>query len=104
MGGGRRDRELLGLAVEALLYQVDSDESETRVLWNMFYEQSEPADAPSEKNKGRFSFPASSVDLAFDDGILETVRSAWRFVLGDEAKDEDFLCFPDREGEEPEEE
>lgn len=98
---GLRDRDLLGLAVKSLLYLVDSDESETKVLWNMYYEQRVPAsEAPQE---GVFSFPPSTLDLAFDDGVVETVRDAWRFVLGDEAKDEDFLCFPDREGEESEE-
>jgi hypothetical protein len=102
--GGQRDRELLRLAVEALLYQVDSDESETKVLWNMSYEQCGPTGASGDRAEGRFCFPAPSVDLAFDDGIMETVREAWRFVLGDEAKDDDFLCFPDRDGEEPEEE
>jgi Rab proteins geranylgeranyltransferase component A len=96
-----RDRELLSLAVKSLLYQVDSDESETKVLWSMYYEQRVPAS--EEPKEGLFSFPPSSFDLAFDDGVVETVRDAWRFVLGYEAKDEDFLCFPDREGEEPEE-
>ena len=100
-GGGRRDRELLGLAVEALLYQVDSEESETRVLWNMFYTQCDASDTPDE-TAGRFCFPAPSVDLAFDDRVLEAVRAAWRFALGDEAKDDEFLCFADREGEEDE--
>lgn len=94
---------MLGLAVEGLLYQVDSEESETKVLWNLYYEQSGPTDTPRDKTEGRFCFPASSVDLAFDDQTVETVREAWRFVVGDEASDDDFLQFADRDGEEPEE-
>jgi hypothetical protein len=101
---GPSDRELLDLAVKSLLYQVDSDESETVVLWNMYYEQRGVPERSEASKDGLFSIPPSSLDLAFDDGVMETVRDAWRFVLGDEAKDEDFLCFPDREGEESEEE
>jgi Rab proteins geranylgeranyltransferase component A len=103
---GPHDRQFLDLAVESLLFLVDSDESETKVLWNMYYEQlgtPGPSEASKDKLDRLFSFPPSSLDLAFDDGVMETVRDAWRFVLGEEAKDEDFLSFLDRDGEESEE-
>ena len=104
---GQHGQQLLNLAVETLLSLVESGESAPKVLWNMYYEQLGPSEhdlASKERLDGRlFSFPPSSLDLAFDDGVIETVHDAWRFVLGEDAKEEEFLSFPDRDGEESEE-
>jgi len=36
-----------------------------------------------------------SLDLAFDDSVLGSVRKAWEKIMGAEAKD--FMMFEDRE-------
>ncbi|GAA5231340.1 hypothetical protein GCM10025794_31660 [Massilia kyonggiensis] len=43
------------------------------------------------------SFPPPSLDLAFDDGVIDTVKEAWKIIMGDQASD-DFMNFEDREG------
>ena len=47
-----------------------------------------------------FSFPPPSIDLAFDDGMIDLARVAWKTITsGDADADEDgFLAFADREG------
>jgi Rab proteins geranylgeranyltransferase component A len=44
-------------------------------------------------------FPPPSVDLVFDDSILESVKEVWKVVMatkGEEALDGDFLKFDPR--------
>ncbi len=42
--------------------------------------------------------PPPSLDLAFDDSLIEDVREKWRTIMGDEAVEEDFMRFEEREG------
>lgn len=42
--------------------------------------------------------PPVSLDHAFDDTLLDVVKEAWKIVMGEEANDEDFMQFEDREG------
>lgn len=44
------------------------------------------------------TFPVPSPSLAFSDAVLAPVRDAWKQILGDEAVDEEYLVFADREG------
>lgn len=41
--------------------------------------------------------PAPSLSLTFDDSVLETVRQAWKQVIGSEAEDQEYMVFSDRE-------
>jgi Rab proteins geranylgeranyltransferase component A len=41
-------------------------------------------------------FPPPSVDLAFDDSILDSVKEMWKRIMGDEVDEEDFLKFDQR--------
>lgn len=50
------------------------------------------------------SFPAPSVDLAFDDGTIDRVRRAWTAITGGDADEDEFLVFADREGVDDEDE
>jgi hypothetical protein len=43
------------------------------------------------------SFPPPSLDLAFDDALIDTAKEAWKIIMGDQASD-DFMKFEDREG------
>lgn len=43
-------------------------------------------------------FPPPSLDLSFDDTVIGTVKDAWRLAMGDEAVDDEFMKFEDREG------
>lgn len=41
-------------------------------------------------------FPPPSVDLAFDDSILDSVKEMWQRIMGEEVVRGDFLRFDDR--------
>jgi hypothetical protein len=43
------------------------------------------------------SFPPKSLDLAFDDALVDSVKAVWRKIMGAEADDADFLRFEERE-------
>jgi Rab proteins geranylgeranyltransferase component A len=43
------------------------------------------------------AFPPGSGDLSFDDNVLDSVKEAWKNILGDEAKDDEFMRFQERE-------
>ena len=45
-----------------------------------------------------YSFPPPSVDLAFEDEIVDTVKQAWLKVMGDDVDPDDFMIFDDRDG------
>lgn len=44
-------------------------------------------------------FPPPSLDLTFDDGLLDAVRSVWAKVMGGQVSDEEFMKFEDRNEE-----
>ena len=46
------------------------------------------------------TFPPPSLDLAFNDSVLDPVHDAWKVLMGSGAEDEDieYLKFEDREG------
>jgi len=37
--------------------------------------------------------PPASLDLAFDDGLLDSVRAVWRKLMGEGVDDTEFLSF-----------
>jgi Rab proteins geranylgeranyltransferase component A len=48
-------------------------------------------------------FPPPSTDLAFDDSILEGVKEMWKWIMGDEVEEDEFLRFEERGGGEEDE-
>lgn len=93
--GGTKGSELLQAAVDALLASVGVTPVPT-VLWSIKYEQrplSSSEDLPSGAQVLRF--PSSSLDLAFDDTVLENVKGIWQKIVGENAGE--FLVFQDRE-------
>ncbi|KAF2177181.1 hypothetical protein K469DRAFT_378932 [Zopfia rhizophila CBS 207.26] len=94
---GEKGFQLLGKAVETLLRTVDISPPPT-VLWSAQYEQRYSAansSLPPSSSEHVLKFPPSSVDLAFDDSILDQVKSVWQKIMGDDAGE--FLVFKDRE-------
>jgi Rab proteins geranylgeranyltransferase component A len=85
--------------------------SQARVLWNLQYEQHSPHSRgqPQPQNQKIYKqerilkLPSPSMDLVFDDGILDSVKWAWQKIMGEEADSEQFLVFPEREGLEDDE-
>lgn len=73
------------------------------VLWSLRFTQLGCADNASVNSvtsaAGRvIRFPPPSLDLAFDDAMIDAVQKVWKTVMGDEAREEDFMQFEDREG------
>ncbi|KAK5295342.1 rab geranylgeranyl transferase escort protein-like protein [Cryomyces antarcticus] len=106
---GPEGSKILDEAVARLLQNVGENPT-PQVLWSMRYEQSSsvphplpPMSTVGTGNLGQSAsadhvliFPPSSLDLAFDDAILQRVRSVWEKIMGAEA--EGFMTFEDREG------
>ncbi|KAH0543193.1 hypothetical protein FGG08_002454 [Glutinoglossum americanum] len=107
-----RGHTLLDQAIENLLESVD-DESTPKVLYQIRYTQTsassssdkvqEPEAPPpaSSALENVLLFPPPSLDLVFDDSILERVRTFWRMIVGeggDEGDEGEFMVFEDREG------
>ncbi|KAI8934746.1 hypothetical protein NX059_008434 [Plenodomus lindquistii] len=92
---GTAGSELLKKAVDALLSSVDLSPAPT-VLWSVKYEQRPSSGSePLPSGDRVLSFPPPSLDLAFDDSVLDNVKDVWQKVLGDDAGE--FLLFQDRE-------
>lgn len=71
-----------------------------KVLYSLYYEQAQLSTSTTQ-SPNVCLLPSSSLDLAFDDGLLENVEAAWKRVMGTrdgEVESEHFLAFPDREG------
>ncbi|KAH6618488.1 rab geranylgeranyl transferase escort protein-like protein [Boeremia exigua] len=88
--------ELLKKAVDALLVAVEVT-PKPNVLWSTEYRQraSSSTDTLPADHEHVLSFPPPSMDLAFDDAILDNVKSVWRQIVGEEGGE--FLVFQDRE-------
>lgn len=90
-------------AVERLLSTADENPAPT-VLWSMSYLEkgrapSTEAPAPSAHDESGLvmSFRQKSLDLAFDDTLVDSVKAVWTKIMGVEADDAEFLCFEERE-------
>ena len=89
---------------QAIIGLLDSvgEQPVPRVLWNLRYVQRGPVSGqgPSEPDDGVIILSPLSMDLAFDDFVLEEVKKAWQTVTGE--PEESFLKFEAREGMESE--
>ncbi|KAJ8121308.1 hypothetical protein ONZ43_g2206 [Nemania bipapillata] len=71
------------------------------ILYKLYYEQAITArnsSVTSQSGAIVFEFPSPSLGLAYDDESLDAVKEAWRLVMKDEASDDSFMQFEDREG------
>lgn len=110
---GSADKSLLNRCLELLLSSLSKDHETPMCLYKLYYEQAQgpvTLEGKSKLNSGSdvdvgiasktFNFPIPSVDLAFDDTILEPVLQAWQQVMGlskDDAESE-YMKFQDRDG------
>ena len=102
---GSQGYVLLETAINRLLQSVS--EANAKVLWSLRYTQlgrtSTIPDAvealkSSSPSDNVICFPPPSLDHAFDDQLLDMVKEAWKTVMGEDAADEEFMNFEDREG------
>lgn len=49
-----------------------------------------------ERDKNIFCFPTPSLDLVFDDEMVDRVKSVWQKIMGQDAQG--FMTFEDKEG------
>lgn len=89
-------------AVSKLLQSVGPT---ARPLWSLRYTQSgrdsdssDIAQSVQPDSNNIICVPPPSLDLAYDDDMVDLVKAAWKVILGDEAKDDEFMSFEDREG------
>ncbi|OKL63268.1 hypothetical protein UA08_01459 [Talaromyces atroroseus] len=102
---GKEGQHILEIAIEYLLASLTNANDKPTVLWSLRFTQVgvlETSGSPtgickSTKSDDILFFSPSSLDLAFDDRIVEGVREGWKAILGEEAHDDMFMNFEDRE-------
>ncbi|PYH45395.1 putative Rab geranylgeranyl transferase escort protein [Aspergillus saccharolyticus JOP 1030-1] len=97
---GSDGQALIDTAVQQLLQSAAG--SDVKVLWSLRYTQLGRAESisaqPVSSPERIIRLPPPSLDLAFDDVLIDTVKNAWQTIMGDEANDHEFMTFEDREG------
>lgn len=102
---GQEGQRLLETAIDLLLDSFSDATGKPAVLWSMRFTQvgtlndasASPVLYKSTKSDQILYFAPPSLDLAFDDSIVESVRECWKAILGEEAQDDTFMNFEDRE-------
>ncbi|GFF24632.1 rab proteins geranylgeranyltransferase component A [Aspergillus udagawae] len=101
---GPDGQSLLESAIHKLLQS--SADLNAKILWSLRFTQlgrlSQDVRGTSRIQRSSLSanilsFPPPSLDLAFDDALIDAVKDAWKIIMGDQASD-DFMNFEDREG------
>lgn len=90
-------RGLLDKALTALL-ATSSDRNAVKPLYQLYYKQ---RDSPSSVNfdNNIIGLPALSLDVAFNDSVMDHVRAAWDAVTrGNEQGESEYMKFENREG------
>ncbi|ORY18694.1 GDP dissociation inhibitor-domain-containing protein [Clohesyomyces aquaticus] len=89
--------QYLKKSVEALLLSLDVTPSPTTLLSVQYEQQSRPSMQllASETDEPTNNSSSSSMDLAFDDSVLDQVKGLWQEIMGEDAGK--FLVFEDRE-------
>ncbi|KAF1851788.1 rab proteins geranylgeranyltransferase component A [Cucurbitaria berberidis CBS 394.84] len=94
---GEKGFELLQQAVDEFLSSVDVT-PQPNILWSVRYQQQPSSGSeslPTGAGDQVLRFPPPSMDLAFDDSVLENVQGLWQKIAGDDGGQ--FLIFQDRE-------
>lgn len=84
-----QSQKLLESALDVFLGMIEDDDA--KALYKLYYEQAQ------EIRSNGVAFDAS-LDLAFNDGVLDDVEMQWMDIMGDQAAQSAFLKFQDREG------
>ncbi|CZT13137.1 related to rab geranylgeranyl transferase component A [Rhynchosporium graminicola] len=83
-------KELIGKALSTFLQTAQED---AELLYSLYYEQRQSSKITTTASEPLYA----SLDLAFNDGILDEVEAQWRKVVGD-VEEATFMRFEDREG------
>ncbi|KAF2753294.1 rab proteins geranylgeranyltransferase component A [Pseudovirgaria hyperparasitica] len=92
---------ILKQAVDTLLL-ASREEPQPKVLWSLHYKVNLPLPEVAEVDNGVrvtgniVELPHTSLDLVFEDAVVDQVQVAWRHVTGQ--RNSEFLDFEDREG------
>ncbi|KAL9115633.1 MAG: hypothetical protein Q9227_000001 [Pyrenula ochraceoflavens] len=99
---------ILDEAVNKLLRATNG--SDAHLLWSLHYLQSGRFSSDGNVGISRspasqriLVFPPPSLDLEFDDGIIDSIREVWRIVMGAESDDEFMMLAPRRRHEDDDE-
>ncbi|KAI9817530.1 MAG: Rab proteins geranylgeranyltransferase component A [Pycnora praestabilis] len=103
----------LNEAVACLLESIEQTPI-PKVIWSLHYTQTSSSSISSAFNRTTPSstspppaedsypnvlrFPSPSLDLAFDDAILQEVKDVWEKIVADDEDKGEFMVFEDREG------
>lgn len=92
-------QKLLQQSIRPILAAVtgDNDSSSARCLWSLSYEQSRETSSVQVDGKV-VTVPGPPLDLALGDETLDPVFEAWKLVMGEEADQDSYMKFADREG------
>lgn len=88
---------LLEAALDAFLATPSGD---AKLLYRLYYEQQQGI----RSTEGPFKGMETSMDLAFNDLVLDDVAAEWKLIMGDEADEAAFMQFDERPGMNEEEE
>jgi Rab proteins geranylgeranyltransferase component A len=85
-------------ALIAALPNADEQKA-CEILYTLRYAQSSrsKAEVSIDLEQHMAEFPAVSLDMAFDENMLDQVKQVWKSIVGDEGGE--FCVFTDREGE-----
>ncbi|KAI9368871.1 GDP dissociation inhibitor [Aspergillus egyptiacus] len=102
----QQGQSLIDTAIEKLLKSNAAPDA--KILWSLRYTQlGRAADcdtrAANAVSGNVVRFPPPSLDLSFDDSVIDLVKDAWTMIMGDEANPGDFMAFADRESYDDEE-
>jgi hypothetical protein len=94
-------KALLQTALDSLLAAITGEDGPApQCLYQLYYEQSH-SDGDLAIDGNILTFPATPLNLSFDDSVLESVRKAWVAITGRDRGGEDdgeYMVFEDREG------
>jgi hypothetical protein len=89
-------KALLQSALESLMSALADGGDAPACLYQLHYQQSRGS-STCKADGSVIQLPAPSLNLAFDDSVLDTVRQAWKTAMGSEVDDQDYMVFSDRE-------
>jgi len=84
-----KSKNLLEAALSTFLDLAEGGEG--KMLYSLYYEQSQEIKPSGHVLEG-------SLDLAFNDDMLEDVEARWKTIIRDDADETSFMKFQDREG------
>lgn len=84
-------KALLKSAVDAFLATRSED---AQLLYSAYYEQQQH----NRGTEGSSNGTNPSLDLAFDDSVLEDVAAGWKAIVGNEVDESEFMKFEERPG------